>query len=358
MTADSDKILTVGALQLVVMFVALATIGFPVYSPAEASIPPDVNTRTCQSITESAERLLCYDRLYGNIKNQSNPGRDDEPEKPVEVTQGAPGDSFLEERLKKEEILNYNQFAITPHRPNYILPLTYNNNPNTTLYDNLVPDDKLAGNLDKHELKFQLSFKIPLVREFLFKESSLWFAYSQVAFWQMYNLKVSAPFRETNYEPELIWVNKTGIDVFGFRNSLVTLALNHQSNGQAKPLSRSWNRIVADFILEKDNTILSFRPWYRIPENSEDDGNPDIHKYLGHAEFSALYKYKEHLSTIMLRNNMRSDNRTTAELTYTFRFSDRFKGIAQYFNGYGESLIDYNHRVRRIGVGILITDWL
>ena len=100
------------------------------------------------------------------------------------------------------------------------------------------------------------------------------------------------------------------------------------------------------------------KPWYRIPEDDEDDGNPDIEKYMGYADFSALVKYNEHLSTVLLRNNFRSKNKTTVELTYTFRFNDRLKGIAQYFNGYGESLLDYNHRSQRIGVGILITDWL
>ena len=307
---------------------------------------------SCHNITDSRERLLCYDRQNNVSSELPLDGS------AMDNLSNDQDSSLVQERLKKEETINYNQYAITPHKPNYILPLTYNNNPNSQLYDKLAPDDKLAGNLDKYELKFQLSFKIPLVKQFLLDQSNLWFAYSQVAFWQMYNLDVSSPFRETNYEPELIWATKTNFEVFGFRNSFITLALNHQSNGRSKPLSRSWNRIIAHFILEKDNTVLSFKPWYRIPDREKNDGNPDIEKYLGYAEFAVLHKYKEHLSTVMLRNNMRSNNKTTAELTYTFRFSDRFKGIAQYFNGYGESLIDYNHRVQRIGVGILITDWL
>ena len=321
---------------------ALTGIGFTSTIHGAASL------QSCHSIDDNNERLLCYDNYHKSISDTST----------VDTEETNKASSILEKRLKKEESINYNEFAITPHKPNYMLPITYNNNPNSNLYENIAIDDKLADNLSKYELKFQLSFKIPLIKSFIYKDSNLWFAYSQVAFWQMYNLDASSPFRETNYEPEIIWANKTNYEIFGFKNSLITLALNHQSNGRSKPLSRSWNRIIADFILEKENVLLSFKPWYRIPEDDEDDGNPDIEKYMGYADFSALVKYNEHLSTVLLRNNFRSKNKTTVELTYTFRFNDRLKGIAQYFNGYGESLIDYNHRSQRIGVGILITDWL
>ena len=342
MITDTHKILSLACPRILSLAVGFV-VGLSSYN-----VDAIENDPSCHTIQDNHQRLLCYDRK--NLPASEKISNDASDTEAI--------DSILGERLQKEQVLNYNEFVITPHKPNYILPVTYNNNPNSELYNDLAPDDKLAGNLDKYELKFQLSFKIPLVQDFIFKESSLWFGYSQVAFWQMYNFKISSPFRETNYEPELIWVNKTDYEIFGFKNSIITLALNHQSNGRAKPLSRSWNRITANFIMERKNTILSFKPWYRLPEDSEDDGNPDIDKFLGYAEYSALYKYKEHLSTIMLRNNMRSHNKTTAELTYTFRFNDRFKGIAQYFNGYGESLIDYNHRVRRLGIGILITDWL
>ena len=342
MITDTHKILSLACPRILSLAVGFV-VGLSSYN-----VDAIENDPSCHTIQDNHQRLLCYDRK--NLPASEKISNDASDTEAI--------DSILGERLQKEQVLNYNEFVITPHKPNYILPVTYNNNPNSELYNDLAPDDKLAGNLDKYELKFQLSFKIPLVQDFIFKESSLWFGFSQVAFWQMYNFKISSPFRETNYEPELIWVNKTDYEIFGFKNSIITLALNHQSNGRAKPLSRSWNRITANFIMERKNTILSFKPWYRLPEDSEDDGNPDIDKFLGYAEYSALYKYKEHLSTIMLRNNMRSHNKTTAELTYTFRFNDRFKGIAQYFNGYGESLIDYNHRVRRLGIGILITDWL
>jgi phospholipase A1 len=61
----------------------------------------------------------------------------------------------------------------------------------------------------------------------------------------------------------------------------------------------------------------------------------------------------------MLRNNLRDDNRGAVELSYSFPIRHtRLKGYLKYFNGYGESLIDYNHRIQSFGVGFLLSDWL
>ena len=303
-----------------------------VVPPAQADDLAD-----CLSIIEDKARLSCYDDLGNKIN-----------EVPQDIE---PQHSLIENRMEQESLISFSEFAITPHKPNYFLPVTYNNTPNFDKFD--------SGDLQHVEVKFQLSFKVPLVKDLIIENTHLWFAYSQLAFWQMYNRDSSSPFRETNYEPEIIWAFHTDNELFGFRNSLNTLSLNHQSNGLSDPNSRSWNRLIAEFILEKDNYLFSFRPWYRIPSSKENDNNPDIDEYLGYGEFAGLFKYKDHLSTMMLRNNLRSeDNRSTVELTYTFRFSKHIKGIAQYFNGYGESLIDYDHRNHRLGIGILLTDWL
>ena len=95
-----------------------------------------------------------------------------------------------------------------------------------------------------------------------------------------------------------------------------------------------------------------------MPEADQDD-NPDITDYLGHGDLLLAYKWREQTLALTLRNNLDlSNNRGAVQLEYTFPLNDRVKGYVQYFNGYGESLIDYNRSVSRFGLGIALTDWL
>lgn len=267
-------------------------------------------------------------------------------------------DAFaLERRLEQERLSRHSSFAILPHRPNYLLPAAYNFSPNSRPYSDASGPGE---NIDRTEVKFQFSFKVPL-RESLFGDTgTLYAAYTQLSFWQAYNSRVSAPFRETNYEPELMLGFRTGYDLAGIQSRFIVLSFNHQSNGMTEPLSRSWNRVAADLIFQKGRLYLSLKPWYRIPEKAEDDDNPDIARYYGHGELYALYKLSKQSFGLMVRNNLRrhEDNKGAVQLDWSIPLGDKLRFYVQYFNGYGESLIDYNHSNNRISMGIMLTDWL
>ena len=261
--------------------------------------------------------------------------------------------SAIDDRIALEWETYDNPFAITPHRPSYILPLAHNDKPNNTPYEGLPME------VESDEIKMQFSFKVPLARKLIFDRGMLSFGYTQQSHWQAYNSNYSSPFRENNYEPEMLLSFRTNYGLGKFRGRLITLALNHQSNGRSEPLSRSWNRVMLDFVLEHEDTYLSFKPWWRVPEYDDKDDNPDIEEYMGNFELRGLHKHSAvHSFGFMLRHNLKSSNHGAVQLDYTFRINKRLRGYLQIFNGYGESLIDYNHSGRSIGIGVMLTDWL
>ncbi|OED49935.1 phospholipase [Endozoicomonas sp. (ex Bugula neritina AB1)] len=268
--------------------------------------------------------------------------------------------SPIENRVSLEKKNRGNRFTITPHRPNYILPISYNTTPNRAPYKEDFPEENLANT----EIKFQFSLKAPLSYGVFNGYGDLWVAYTNTSWWQAYNDN-SAPFRETNHEPEIFFTFPTDHSVLGANLDVVMLGFSHQSNGQSGSLSRSWNRLYANFVFTKDNFILSAKPWWRIPEPEKDtptdpkgDDNPDIYNFMGYGELGLAYKFNNHTLGVMLRNNLRKDNKGAVQLDWSFPINNRFRGYFQYFNGYGESLIDYDSHTRRFSIGVMLTDWL
>ncbi|ACE84785.1 phospholipase A [Cellvibrio japonicus] len=266
---------------------------------------------------------------------------------------------LLDNRFAMEALSRANRFLLTPHKRNYFLPASYHRRPNDAPYLNT---DTSLSELNHTEAEMQLSIKI-LIRENIFDDNGhLYLGYTNHAFWQVYSDHDSAPFRETNHEPEFILSFQNDWKILGFRNALNEIAINHQSNGQGKLLSRSWNRLMLRSVFERGNLVFSLTPWYRLPESKQrypgdpdGDDNPDILDYMGHFEFNSAYKHKDNIFSLMLRNNF-STNNTTMELGWSFPLSTNLRGYVRYFEGYGHSLIDYNYRQQVFGLGIIFTD--
>lgn len=261
--------------------------------------------------------------------------------------------SPLDKRIRIENQTRYQPFVLTPHKPNYIMPLTYNSHPNQAPFDPVT-----EGVVEETEVKFQISIKMPITDELFNDRSTLYAAYTNQSYWQAYNDSNSHPFREANHEPELFLATENDWQWLGFTNKVNIVGLSHQSNGQSGDKSRSWNRLYAEFIFERDNFYISFKPWIRIDPPDAQDDNPDIQHYMGHGELRFAYAANQHTLAMRLRNNLKADNRGAVELNWSFPMSRRAKWFIQYFDGYGESLIDYNARVQRVGIGIALTDWL
>jgi len=258
----------------------------------------------------------------------------------------------LDQRIDGIKATQELDYVITPYQPNYFL-FAYNPNPNNTPFQDAFPDEEIE--FKPAEAKFQISFMFPIVHHLFGDNGSVYIAYTNRSFWQVFNSDLSAPFRESNHEPE-IWLQfDTNRSVLGFNNRLITFGFDHQSNGRNEPISRSWNRLYARFIFEKGDVAFSLRPWIIVGSR---DGNPDIQDYMGNIELRGAYKVHRHTIGLMLRNNLQSGfSKGTFQVDWSFPIYRRVRFYSQYFNGYGESLIDYNVHNISIGAGLSFTDY-
>lgn len=269
-----------------------------------------------------------------------------------------PQDSPYERREQLEKVTQFNPFVLSPFKPNYFLPLTYHDSPNQQSTEG-------NGLGQRAEFKFQLSVRFPVWMDVLGTGGDLHVAYTGIAWWQAYDGSRSRPFRETNHEPEVFLSFDVNWPVLGTHLRQVTIGINHQSNGRKLPTSRSWNRIVASIVWEYENRVMIFRPWYRIPdppkESADDprgDENPNIERFVGQFELIAAWRKGDNTYAATWRNNARADNRGSLAFSWSFPLAGRARGYVQAFTGYGEALIDYDDHHNRIGLGILLTDWL
>jgi phospholipase A1 len=259
-------------------------------------------------------------------------------------------DSALEEQIKAQKKATRSPYGIAFDEPTYILPFYYTGKPDTEAY----PTDQNPANqpIQKEEFKAQLSLLFPLLPN-LFKSTGLYISYTQLSYWQFYAR--SQYFRETDYEPAIFLRRHV------LANAEWRLGAVHESNGRGLPFERSWNRIFLDFRISGEKWLISLKPWFLIFKNdSSNIHNPDITDYLGYGRAILAYKIRRQTFSLMLRNTVESGfKRGAVELTWSFPlFSTKLRGMVQFFSGYGQSLIEYNHYTNSAGVGIALSDWI
>ena len=325
--------------------------------------PPSI--AECAAISADLERLACYDRASGRATAAppaaDKPAASEPPpvvaEKPVPPVPAAGATGSLIDTAWGFEP-DSNRYAIALYNQNYLLFARYSDNVNNAPFTPVFQAAQQAPQpLDSTEAKFQISFKVRLWTTDD-RRWGVWAAYTQQSQWQVYNADLSRPFRETDYMPELFVSYRPGLEVGGFHWRLLNVGFNHQSNGRTEPLSRSWNRLFAEFGIERGNFALLAKAWYRIKESADKDDNPDITDYYGYAGVNAIYKWRDHSFALMARGNI-STGKGAAQFTWTSpRFLGPLRGYVQAFTGYGESLIDYNWNQSTIGIGIALNDAL
>jgi phospholipase A1 len=300
---------------------------------------------SCSSIVNKNDRLQCYDQA---------------------ATLKPPPRSYMTRAWDLDGQGNPDADGIRrlePYRKNYAL-IRYTSNINKTPtspspnHSVLTPYPYM-----KVETKFQFSAKSEIGGyrnlEFLgFKNFRIWGAFTQQAYWQAFNVGNSSPFRESNYEPEIIGTLGTG-NAQGWK--LLNLGFSHQSNGRKEPDSRSWNRLYLQGGWEWDDIYVMGRGWWRIPEKPSQDDNPDLTSHIGRAELSIHWLPERDDEIIMLiRSNLQAHgHRGFLQLDWAspFKVGRSSQLNFQLTTGYGDSLIDYNHLQTTIGIGIVFKEW-
>jgi phospholipase A1 len=340
-----------------------------------AQNPDPMDIRACTAIESDALRLACYDRATGRDQLPAARKRNGHPvtaddgvfahDRQTNVAAAAepgvsPPLSLLDSRWELSPESKLGTFNLRGYRPVYALPLFatshQNTEPESPNPDNTVRTPQQLQNV---EGKFQLSLKTKLWQGVFGDAGDLWLGYTQSSRWQVYNARVSRPFRETDYEPEALLVFDTHYRVLGWEGRLFGIGIDHQSNGRSNPLSRSWNRMIADVGFERSGWTVIVRPWWRIPEARSTDDNPDISDYIGRADMQIVREWHGQEFGMMLRHSLRGGSRShgAARFTWSFPVAGNLRGYMELFKGYGESLIDYNHNATYLGVGVSLLDW-
>lgn len=214
-------------------------------------------------------------------------------------------------------------------------------------------------------VKFQFSFKYKLFNDTdpLAKAvpivSGLHFSYTQLALWQL--TQPTSAFYDTNYKPEFFFSNE---DVKLFKIPLVAqyglqTGIGHESNGRGNADERAVNyyfiRPIFDFG-DPENFHFYIAPKGYVYLFTLEH-NPDIQHYRGYCDLRAAAGWRQGIELSFLGRIGSAGNKGSVQFDLTCPMRaflgnnlDLYLDL-QYFNGYGESLIDYNHRTSAFRVG-------
>lgn len=316
----------------------------------------------CAEQVDDHLRLACYDRSFAAGKTPAAGGTT--AAQPLERAgpAGENAENTPSAMTKGWELNPENKrgtFVLRTYQPNFLLPVSYSSNINRSPSSPTQAASTGHSSYRSVEAKLQISLRAKVAEDFLLPNADLWFAYTQRSLWQIWDRHDSSPFRSVDYQPEAIYIIPVPAGIgtlpLGWNFRLIQLGIAHQSNGQSDPLSRSWNRIYAGGGFEHENLSLMLRVNRRLREPGNDD-NPDLTDYIGRGEIAMNWFPGASTLGLTWRTNLQNFDRGSLQLDWTHPvFSNQPTGLrwyAQLFSGYGETLLDYNHRQTRIGVGL------
>ncbi len=338
---------------------------------------------SCAGIADDAARLACYDAVFRG-GGATPAGQAASAVAPAAAAQVAPGPArdersalqavavapsgkglaagdYLAKFWELEPDAKRGTFRVRTYAPNFLLPAHYSSNVNKAPQSPTHPDGGSFSTYRQTEAELQVSLRAKVVEDVLLPGADVWVAYTQQSIWQLWNGPDSSPFRSSDYQPEAMFVlplpDKIGDLGGGWRWRMALAGIAHESNGQADPLSRSWNRLYLGTAFTRDDVALQARLNHRMFESGIDD-NPHITDYIGNTELSASWFPGETTMQLVARTSFKTFRRGSLQFNWTHPvFADRPDGLRWYlqlFSGYGETLLDYNHRQNSVGLGFTL----
>lgn len=201
-------------------------------------------------------------------------------------------------------------------------------------------------------IKFQISIAQRLTKSVLPGGTYLYLFYTQKCFWNV--LENSMPMTDLNFNPGIgltkpLYVKDRFI-------GKVTFMIEHESNGRDSIQSRSWNKIsLAANIMVDKCLMVHGKAWIPIVDGMN---NKDILHYCGIYQtgiqiFSPNQRFSGSIILTKRLGKMFNYN-TVIELSYRIFKRDNQYLFLQFYNGYGEGLLDYKQYHSQIRAGIVI----
>lgn len=281
--------------------------------------------------------VLCFSAFSQNLKEKYRDSAQKVRDKYLDSAQKAK-DKYLSERYNADSVR-----AELDKRP----------------YFTLFKDNYFVGGIPlgtkptgaNSDVKFQLSISQRLTKSRLPFDTYLFIQYTQKAFWNVF--QESLPMRDLNFNPGI------GLGhLIVHKNKFIGkayLMLEHESNGKDSINSRSWNKVsfFGSVILNK-NWELQAKTWIPIIDS---DNNRDILKYNGIFQIGLNYRTNNQrlqCGAIFTQRKEWFGFNTQIEVSYKFNERENQYLFVQFYNGYGENLLEYNKYKNMIRVGFVI----